>query len=105
MDKIKNVSIKRSMAITFIITICIIGMLSGITVFLANRSQQEILRNRYLMIKSPDYKIDKNADAYTVDMDGSVVEWHGLSTGENIAYFMCYFAMIGLPVIDRKSVV
>ncbi|MEY8483015.1 HAMP domain-containing sensor histidine kinase [Lachnospiraceae bacterium 48-21] len=99
MDKIKNVSIKRSMAITFIITICIIGMLSGITVFLANRSQQEILRNRYLMIKSPDYKIDKNADKYTVDMDGSVVEWHGLSTGENIAYFMCYFAMIGLPVI------
>lgn len=99
MDKIKNVSIKRSMAITFIITICIIGMLSGITVFLANRSQQEILRNRYLMIKSPDYKINKNADEYTMDMDGSVVEWHGLSTGENIAYFMCYFAMIGLPVI------
>ena len=99
MDKIKNVSIKRSMALTFIITICIIGMLSGITIFLANQSQQEILRNRYLMIKTPDYKLDKNADKYTVDLDDSVVEWHGLSIGENIAYHMCYFAMIGLPVI------
>lgn len=99
MDKIKNVSIKRSMALTFIITICIIGMLSGITVFLANQSQQEILKNRYLMIKSPDYKLDKEANEYIVDMDGSVVEWHGLSIGENIAYHMCYFAMIGLPII------
>lgn len=99
MDKIKNVSIKRSMALTFIITICIIGMLSGITIFLANQSQQEILRNRYLMIKTPDYKLDKNAGEYTVDLDNSVVEWHGLSIGENIAYHMCYFAMIGLPII------
>ena len=56
MDKIKNVSIKRSMTLTFIITICMIGVFSGITIFMANQSQQEILKNKYLMVKSPDYE-------------------------------------------------
>lgn len=36
MDKIKNVSIKRSMTLTYIITICIIGVLSGITILKDN---------------------------------------------------------------------
>ena len=56
MDKIKNASIKRSMTLTFIITICMIGVFSGIAIFMANQSQQEILKNKYLMVKSPDYE-------------------------------------------------
>lgn len=100
MDKIKNVSIKRSMTLTFIITICMIGVFSGITIFMANQSQQEILRNKYLMVKSPDYELDKSTNQYTIDIDGSVVEWHGLSMAENIAYYGCYTAMIGLPVLS-----
>ena len=56
MDKIKNASIKRSMTLTFIVTICMIGVFSGITIFMANQSQQEILKNKYLMVKSPDYE-------------------------------------------------
>lgn len=100
MDKIKNVSIKRSMTLTFIITICMIGVFSGITIFMANQSQQEILRNKYLMVKSPDYELDKSTNQYTIDIDGSVVEWHGLSMAENIAYYGCYAAMIGLPVLS-----
>ncbi len=99
MDKIKNVSIKRSMTLTFIITICMIGVFSGITIFMANQFQQEILRNKYLMVKSPDYELDKSTNEYTIDMDGSVVEKHGLNMAENIAYFGCYFAMIGLPML------
>lgn len=100
MDKIKNVSIKRSMTLTFIITICMIGVFSGITIFMANQSQQEILRNKYLMVKSPDYELDKSTNQYTIDIDGSVVEWHGLSMAENITYYGCYTAMIGLPVLS-----
>lgn len=99
MDKIKNASIKRSMTLTFIITICMIGVFSGITIFMANQSQQEILKNKYLMVKSPDYELDKSTNEYTIDMDGSVVEWHGLNMAENIVYYGCYFAMIGLPVL------
>ena len=56
MDKIKNASIKKSMTLTFIITICMIGVFSGIAIFMANQSQQEILKNKYLMVKSPDYE-------------------------------------------------
>lgn len=100
MDKIKNASIKRSMTLTFIITICMIGVFSGITIFMANQSQQEILKNKYFMVKSPDYELDKSTNKYTIDMDGSIVEWHGLSMAENIAYYGCYAAMIGLPVLS-----
>lgn len=100
MDKIKNASIKRSMTLTFIITICMIGVFSGITIFMANQSQQEILKNKYFMVKSPDYELDKSTNKYTIDIDGSVVEWHGLSMAENIAYYGCYAAMIGLPVLS-----
>ena len=99
MDKIKNASIKRSMTLTFIITIYMIGVFSGITIFIANQSQQEILRNKYLIVKSPDYELDKSTNEYTIDVDGSVVECHGLSTAEKIVYFGCYIAMIGLPVL------
>ena len=56
MDKIKNAPIKRSMTLTFIITICMIGAFSGIAILMANQSQQEILKNKYLMVKSPDYE-------------------------------------------------
>lgn len=100
MDKIKNASIKKSMTLTFIITICMIGVFSGIAIFMANQSQQEILKNKYLMVKSPDYELDKSMNKYTIDIDGSVVEWHGLSMAENIAYYGCYAAMIGLPVLS-----
>ena len=100
MDKIKNAPIKRSMTLTFIITICMIGAFSGIAILMANQSQQEILKNKYLMVKSPDYELDKSTNKYTIDIDGSVVEWHGLSMAENIAYYGCYAAMIGLPVLS-----
>ena len=99
MDKIKNASIKRSMTLTFIITICMIGVFSGITIFFFFFSQQEILKNKYLMVRSPDYELDKSTNKYTIDMDGSAVEWHGLSITENIAYYGCYAAMTGLPVL------
>ena len=100
MDKIKNAPIKRSMTLTFIITICMIGAFSGIAILMANQSQQEILKNKYLMVKSPDYELDKSTNKYTIDMNGSAVEWHGLSMAENIAYYGCYAAMIGLPVLS-----
>lgn len=98
MDKMKNASIKRSMTLTFIITMCMTGVFSGVTVFLANQAQQNILRNKYMLIRSADYQWDQEADGYRIDMDESAVEWHGLNMAENIAYYGCYFAMIGLPV-------
>lgn len=35
MDKIKNAPIKRSMTLTFIITICMIGAFSGIAILIS----------------------------------------------------------------------
>lgn len=98
-DKIKHTSIKRSMTITFIITICFISLLSGITIFFTNQEQQEILRNRYAIIRNPNFKVNGSTEGYIIDVNKNDVEWHGLSTGQNIAYYGCYSAMIGLPIL------
>ncbi len=98
MDKIKNSSIKRSMTVTFILTISIISVLSGITIFWANQIQQKIQQNRSIIIKNPYYKIDENTGGYVLDMNENNVEWHKLNMGETVAYYGCYFAMFGLPV-------
>lgn len=99
MDEIKYTSIKRSMTITFIITICFICLLSGVTIFLANHEQQEILRNRYAIIRNSNLKMDESTEGYIIDVNENDIEWYGLSTRQNIAYYGCYFIMIGFPVL------
>ena len=58
MGKVKTKSLKLSMTITFLITICIIAVMSALTIFAANKLQQELLKKQYLMISSPDFRID-----------------------------------------------
>lgn len=101
MDKIKKKrkSIKKSMAATFIFTICIVGILSGITIFLANQAQQEIIQNQFLSILSPDFQKDENTGEYRIDIDENNFSRKRLSFSENIAYYSCYVAMIGLPIL------
>lgn len=99
MAKINQMSIKQSMTITFIITLCLICLLSGITIFYSNQAQQELMRNRYGIIKNPDFTVDEETGGYFIDIDKSDLEWHELSIGQNIAYYSCYFGMIGLPIL------
>lgn len=99
MGKVKGRSIKRSMAITFLLTICMIAAFSGITIFLASRLQQEILRNRYLTIKSANFKENKTIYGYVLEADENNIEWHELSAGETVGYYGCYIAMVALPVL------
>ena len=100
MDKIKNKSLKRSMTVTFLITICVIAVLSGVTIFTANQAQQEILQNRYAIVRNPDFRVDGITGGYfVIDIDKNNVEWQQLSTGQNIAYYGCYFVMMGLPIL------
>ena len=46
MGKIKTKSLKSSMTATFLITICVIAVLSAITILASNLLQQEILKKR-----------------------------------------------------------
>lgn len=99
MGKIRTKSLKSSMMATFMITICVIAVMSAITIFAANHLQQEILKKRYLTLSSPDFKMDKNTGNYVFDVDDNNITWQPLSTGDNIAYYGSYVAMIGLPVL------
>ena len=99
MGKVKTKSLKSSMTVTFLITICVIAVLSAITIFAANQLQQEILKKRYLTISSPDFQIDEDTGNYVLDVDNNNITWQPLSTGDNIAYYGSYVAMIGLPVL------
>lgn len=98
MGKIRTKSLKSSMTAAFLITICIITVLSAITIFAANRLQQEILKKRYLTISSPDFQIDKKTGNYVFDIDNNII-WQPLETRDKIVYYGSYAAMIGLPVL------
>lgn len=89
------------MAVTFLITICVIGVLSGLTVFTANQAQHEILKNRPAIIRNPQITPDKATDGYIIDIseNQNIWEWQELSTKQNIIYYGSYAAMIGLPVV------
>ena len=99
MGKVRTKSLKSSIAVTFMITICVIAVLSAITIFTANRLQQKILKKRYLTISSPDFQIDGDTGNYVFDVYNNNITWQPLSTRDNIAYYGSYVAMIGLPVL------
>ncbi len=101
MGKIRTKSLKMSMAVTFLITICVIGVLSGLTVFIANQAQHEILKNRPAIIRNPKITPDKATGGYIIDIseNQNIWEWQELSTKQNIIYYGSYAAMIGLPVV------
>lgn len=98
MGKIKTKSLKTSMAVTFLITICVIALLSSITIFAANQMQHEILKKRYMTINSPDFQMDENTGNYILDIDNNNITWQPLSTWDTVAYYGSYAAMVGLPV-------
>ena len=97
MGKVKTKSLKLS--ITFLITICIIAVMSALTIFAANKLQQELLKKQYLMISSPDFRIDESTGNYVFDIDKNTITWQPFSTGDAVAYYGSYVAMIGLPVL------
>lgn len=99
MGKVKAKSLKLSMTITFLITICIIAVMSALTIFAANKLQQELLKKQYLMISSPDFRIDESTGNYVFDIDKNTITWQPFSTGDAVAYYGSYVAMIGLPVL------
>lgn len=98
MGKIKTKSLKTSMAVTFLITICVIALLSSITIFAANQMQHEILKKRYMTINSPDFQVDEDTGNYILDIDNNNITWQPLSTWDTVAYYGSYAAMVGLPV-------
>ena len=99
MGKVKTKSLKLSMTITFLITICIIAVMSALTIFAANKLQQELLKKQHLMISSPDFRIDGSTGNYVFDIDKNTITWQPFSPGDAVAYYGSYVAMIGLPVL------
>lgn len=98
MGKIKTKSLKTSMAVTFLITICVIALLSSVTIFAANQVQHEILKKRYMTINSPDFQMDENTGNYILDIDNNNITWQPLSRWDTVIYYGSYAAMVGLPV-------
>lgn len=98
MGKIKTKSLRTSMAVTFLITMCVIALLSSITIFAANQVQHEILKKRYMTINSPDFQMDEDTGNYMLDIDNNNITWQPLSRWDTFIYYGSYAAMVGLPV-------
>lgn len=94
MGKVRTKSLRSSMVATFLVTICVIAVLSAVTIFVVNQLQQKILQNRYLTINSPDFRIDENTGNYIFDVDNNNITWQSLSTRDNIVYYGSYIAML-----------
>ena len=103
MGKIKSLlsqmTIRKSMVWTFLITICCICILSGITIFSANKAQQEILNNRHFTIETSNIQKDEDTNSFYLKLDNNSVHWQPLSGKQNAVYYGCYVAMIGLPIL------
>ena len=98
MGKIKTKSLRTSMAVTFLITICVTALLSSVTIFAANQVQHEILKKRYMTINSPDFQVDEKTGNYILDIDNNNITWQPLSRWDTVIYYGSYAAMVGLPV-------
>ena len=98
MGKIKTKSLRTSIAVTFLVTICVAALLSSITIFAANQVQHEILKKRYMTINSPDFQMDENTGNYILDIDNNNITWQPLSRWDTVIYYGSYAAMVGLPV-------
>ena len=98
MGKIKTKSLRTSMAVTFLITICVTALLSSVTIFVANQVQHEILKKRYMTINSPDFQMDEDTGNYILDIDNNNITWQPLSTWDTVVYYGSYTAMVSLPV-------
>ena len=98
MGKIKTKSLRTSMAVTFLITICVTALLSSVTIFAANQVQHEILKKRYMTINSPDFQVDEDTGNYILDIDNNNITWQPLSRWDTVIYYGSYAAMVGLPV-------
>ena len=89
MGRVKTKSLKLSMTITFLITICIIAVMSALTIFAANKLQQELLKKQYLMISSPDFRIDESTGNYVFDIDKMAAFQYG-RCGSLLWLLCCY---------------
>jgi len=74
--------------------------------FLANQTQQEVLKRRQMVISSPNLEVDEQIGSYVIDIGGYVIDidksnvkWKPLSTKDSIAYYGSYVIMLGFPVL------
>lgn len=103
MGKIKTaflqMTIRRSMSVTFLAVICSICLLSGATIFLANLGQQAILDRRGFIIQTGQIEKKQGSEIFVVTVDETAIERSPLTPKQQTAYILCMLAMIGLPML------
>lgn len=104
MDKIKEqhgLSIQKSLIVIFSIVVCIISLLSGITIYLASAVQQDVIRDRTLRIISVgDYSYEKRENGEIhIKVDNNNLQWVPLTSEQSMKYYGSYVVMIGIPII------
>lgn len=100
MGKMK--SIKMSMTVTFLITICLITLLSGSAIYAAGQAQKRILSRRALVIEA-GAQLEQVEYGYVIDADDENIRWEMLSTRDTVLYYGLYAVMIGVPVFSMVS--
>ena len=96
MGKVRTKSLRKSMTVTFLATICGIAFLSAAAILGASRLQQKILDRRSLTVSSDGFPIETG---FVLNADSGSVRWQPLSGKDRILYYALYAVMIGLPAL------
>lgn len=104
MDQVKKkhgMSLQKSLILIFSLVVCVISILSGVTIYFASMSQQEVVRDRSLILFSSGDSIPVQNENGTIQIkvDKDNMKWAPLSAEQSVKYYGSYAVMIGIPVI------
>lgn len=95
--KIKNITLKKYLAIVFMCFIISIAILISLTVMGCMKVQKIILNSRSIYIQAED--LEQQEDGSFINKKGDDYEWSPLTAKQKIIYYGSIVAMIVFPVL------
>lgn len=102
-NKIQHMPLKKSMFAIFILSVLIIGILTGITIGITTTIRQNLMDSRPIQLRLEEGKGIKTEYGYIYNSDQ--VQWGPLDTKQRVIYYADTAAMILLPVFYMAFVI
>ena len=103
MGKVKkafqNMPIRKSLLLTIMATVCFICILSSIAIYFSNIAQQKIIEQQDWILDTSILHKGEQAGTLEGTIRSEAIRRAPLSVKQQIAYYGCYMAMIGLPAL------
>lgn len=95
-NKIKNMSLRKSLYLIIFIVLVIVSSLTIFTTLITSKARQDIMNQREIILSSYNINKEGNNIVYKVDKDN--YEYQKLSPSQNMKYNIYSILMIVLPI-------